>query len=318
MNGPQDGPVPGQAAHLRQAAVECVLIHLAQDLRIKQAAHRLQVPRDGGVLGGKVRVVRAAVYNTQGISGQGGVQATHLRRGGVPEVHEYQAAGAGGQLVHKTAGLTEIDVLGPLGHLGNFHGRQGTAGKQCAANTAQQHLKGGAAGEAGAGQHIGLHPGVEALPEDAPPGKGGGHAPDQGGTGVPLPLPGGQLVQRQGHRVIAPGKDPDNRAAGQTDPGPGGAVNGGGQDAAALVVRMVAAQLHPAGSGKDQLVHGTPLHRKSWGTRCVPQLAVCLIYLMPAATMQSKTRVSTTNTAATHLVPRASLASMLLALERLI
>ena len=42
------------------------------------------------------------------------------------------------------------------------------------------------------------------------------------------------------------------------------------------------------------------------------------IYLMPAATMQSSTRVSTTNTAATHLVQRASLASMLLALERLI
>ena len=61
-----------------------------------------------------------------------------------------------------------------------------------------------------------------------------------------------------------------------------------------------------------------PSIEKSRGTRRVPQLAVCLIYLMPAATMQSKTRVSTTNTAATHLVPRASLASMLLALERLI
>ena len=74
-------------------------------------------------------------------------------------------------------------------HPGDVRGGQAVPGEQGIAYAAQQHLKGGAAGEAGAGQHVGLHPCVKSPPGQTPPPEGGGHAPDQGGGGVPLLLP---------------------------------------------------------------------------------------------------------------------------------
>ena len=139
----------------------------------------------------------AGVHDAQGVAGLGEVvvHLPHHGSGGVGKVDGHRAAHGGAHLVHQTAGLAEVDVLGILADLGDLNGGEGVLTEEVIENVAHQHLVGGGGGQAGAGQHAGGSPGVKAAHLVAHLLDLGRHAPDQGGGGVALLGAGEQLVQ---------------------------------------------------------------------------------------------------------------------------
>ena len=71
-------------------------------------------------------MIRAAVDDTQGMTRGGKVKVDplHHRAVRVLEVNEYHSANAGSGLIHQAAGLSKVDILRILTHLGDFYSRE--------------------------------------------------------------------------------------------------------------------------------------------------------------------------------------------------
>ena len=145
MNGAQDGTVARRGAYLRQRLIERVLRHVAQHLFAEEAADRLQLAGDRGVLVGQIRVIRPGINDAQRVARSGKVEGDplHLRVLLVIEVDEDHAAHAGCHLVHQAAGLPEIDVFGILADLRDLHRVQPVLKKQAVQDVADLSTKGG-------------------------------------------------------------------------------------------------------------------------------------------------------------------------------
>ena len=107
----------------------------------------------GRVLVRQVGMIRTGIDGAEGIAAVGEIVVYLFHNGvfRVGKINVHQSAHAGSHLIHQAGGLAVVDVFGVLADLGNFNGGNRAARKQAVQDTADQHLKGRGAGQAGAG-----------------------------------------------------------------------------------------------------------------------------------------------------------------------
>ena len=245
-------PVAGDLADFSDVPVERRLVHIVEDFLTEERRHRLHFHGHGRVLVRQVGMIRTGIDGAEGIAAVGEI-VVHLFHNGVfrvGKINVHQSAHAGSHLIHQAGGLAVVDVFGVLADLGNFNGGNRAARKQAVQDTADQHLKGRGAGQAGAGQDGRPDLGFKAAQLVPPPGKRRRYAADQRRRGVLLGLSGIQIVQVDLHRLVALGIHADDVRAGQGDLRRGLHVNCCRQHTAVLMVGVVAADLRAAGGGK--------------------------------------------------------------------
>ena len=143
MRRPQCSPVARRAAHLGNARIELVLIHLAQVFLAEYTAHGLQLVRYRGIFLGQLRVIRPAVDDAQRVPALGKVELhrRNYRRAGIGKVYGHYPANGGSGLIHKPAGLAEVLVLCVLPYARDLRRAQRAAG-QGIYHRPDEHLKG--------------------------------------------------------------------------------------------------------------------------------------------------------------------------------
>ena len=131
-------------------------------------------------------MISAAVDDAQGIACFLQIQGNllNLRAVRIRKVNGHHAAQGACHLIHQPAGLAEKNVFRILADLGDGNRGFLSPGKKGVDDIAQQHLKGGGAGQPGAFQHAGGCIGVKAFHRIPQLHEPGCHAPDQGGGGV--------------------------------------------------------------------------------------------------------------------------------------
>ena len=165
----------------------------------------------------------------------------------VLKVHVGKAAQAHGGLVHQTAGLAVVVVLGALAHLSERDGLNGGRAPERLHGTTVRGLDGGRAGKAtargdGAGEGE-----VEALGLNAKSCDLVGHAADEARGRALLSLLNIQRVERDLKRGITLVGDANLVGVGRHGYAVNGDIERAGDDVAALVVGVVAADLGTAG-----------------------------------------------------------------------
>ena len=170
-----------------------------------------------------------------------------LRLSLVLKVHVGKAAQAHGGLVHQTAGLAVIVVLGALAHLGERDGLNGGRAPERLHGAAVRGLDGGRAGKAAArGDGAGKGK-VEAFGLNAKGCDFVGHAADEARGRALLGLLNIQRVEHDFKRRIALVGDANLVGVGCHGDAVNGDIERAGDNVAALVVGVVAADLGTAG-----------------------------------------------------------------------
>ena len=163
---------------------------------------------------------------------------------GVREVHEGEAAQADGGLVHEAAGLAVVGVLGALAHLGEGHGPGCLSAPERLHGASEQRLDGCRARQAAARGDVAAHREIKAARTDA--GRGCdlvGHAAHEtcGGAALVFARVGAHEVELEGG--VALRGHAHERVGARAGDGVRGDVERAGDDAAALVVGVVAGDL---------------------------------------------------------------------------
>ena len=212
MHRAQHGAVAALLSHLGQARIEIFFWHIAQHMFAEHARHCAHSGGDGGILVCEICVIRARVDDAERIAGLLKVKRQLLDHGPgrVPEVDEHHATHARRRLVHQTTGLAEVDVLGVLADLRNFHGGERLAKKQLIENRADEHLERSRTRQSASGQHARAHRRVKALHVCAAPHKFRRHTANQRGGGVFFILMNAQIVQIDLDRRVALRCNADN------------------------------------------------------------------------------------------------------------
>ena len=155
VHRPKDGPVSRRCPDLGQPAIKLRLVHITKIFLAENAADPMQLLRYRRIGPGKVGVIRAAVHYAQGIAAAAEIVLYALddRLLSVFKVDIHHAAHAGGGLIHKAAGLAEVYIFRVLAYLGYLNGGELILKIKPVYYAPHQHLKGGGAGKAGAGQH---------------------------------------------------------------------------------------------------------------------------------------------------------------------
>ena len=127
MNGAQAGAVAQLGAQLGELGVKVRHVYLAQACLAKLGSDVLHLARNGGVVVGGGHVVGTDLNEHERITVILKVELELLgfRLSLILKVHVGEAAQANGGLVHQTAGLAVIVVLGALAHLGERDGLDG-------------------------------------------------------------------------------------------------------------------------------------------------------------------------------------------------
>ena len=127
MNGAQAGAVAQLGAQLGELGVKVRHVYLAQACLAKLGSDVLHLARNGGVVVGSCHMVGANLNEHERITVILKIEPELLgfRLSLVLKVHVGKAAQAHSGLVHQTAGLAVIVVLGALAHLGERDGLDG-------------------------------------------------------------------------------------------------------------------------------------------------------------------------------------------------
>ena len=143
MHRPQDGTVTHLAAQAGQPRVKIRRVYLPQHLAAKLRRHRSHLPRDGRIIFGQVGMAAAGIHHIQGHAPAGKVAGQPLYNGHfrAQKVNAHSTAHRRGGLIHQTAGLAEILVLGVLSNARQHHRRDRPAVIQPALDLSQQQLK---------------------------------------------------------------------------------------------------------------------------------------------------------------------------------
>ena len=255
MDGAQHGAVARISAQPRQLLIELVLRNVAQVFFPKKFADSFQLRRNGRVLRGQVGVVGAGVDDAQRMAAGRKVKGHRRdhRRSRVGKVNGNDAADGAGGLIHQAAGLAEVDVFRILPDLRKLHRAELPVQKQAVADRRHQHLKGSRRGKPAARQHVGLHIGVEAAGRSAQCGHPRSHAAHQCRRRARFLRPRRKAVQRHDAQGVALGLHADLPGAVGGDRRSCVKVHRAGQHEPVLMIGVVAAQLRPAGRGKEAL-----------------------------------------------------------------
>ena len=181
MNGAQAGAVAQLGAQLGEFSVKVGNVYLAQACLAKLGGDVLHLARNGGVVVGGGHVVGADLDEHERVAMilKVELELLGLRLSLVLKVHVGKAAQAHGCLVHQTAGLAVIVVLGALAHLGERDGLNGGRAPERLHGAAVRGLDGGGAGKAAARGNGAGEDEVEALGLNAQSSDFVGHAADE-------------------------------------------------------------------------------------------------------------------------------------------
>ena len=186
-----------------------------------------------------------------------GAEAPDLRLLGVGEVDRDEAAHRRTALVHQAGGLAEEDILRVLAALRARHGVDAVLVVEAVEDGGDQHLEGRRRGQAAARGDVARRVGVEAADGEAAGAEGRRDAADQGGGAVALLLLGLELRQVDDVDArVALGLEPDDVVVVGAGDGDDVLVDRGADDLAALVVRVVAADLGAPRRGEEVDVLG--------------------------------------------------------------
>ncbi len=252
VDAPHHRPVAAGLPQGGNVGIEIGFLDLGQHFLAEPVGHRPDLPGDSGVFVGQVGMAGPGVDDAQGVAAGGEIKVDGAdgRLVLVKEVDGHQAAHSGGRLIHQAAGLAEKHIFRVLADLGDLRLGNPAVKEQVVDDGADEHLVGGGGAEAGARQHRGLAVGIEALDLTAQLHEPGRHAPDQSGSGIDLVFHGGQILQIHFTQGVTLGLDADDVGAVGPHRRHGVQIHRAGQDPAPLMVRVVAADLRPAGSGK--------------------------------------------------------------------
>ena len=150
VNGAQAGAVAQLGAQLGEFGVKVGNVDLAQACLAKLGGDVLHFARNGSVIVGGGHVVGADLneYERIAVILKVELELLGLRLSLILKVHVGEAAQAHSRLIHKTAGLAVIVVLGALAHLSERDGFNGGRAPECLHGTTVRGLDGGRAGKA--------------------------------------------------------------------------------------------------------------------------------------------------------------------------
>ena len=152
MNGAQARAVTQLGAQLGQLGIKVGNVDFAQACLAKLGGNILHLARNGGVVVGSGHVVGTDLNEHERIAVILKVELELLgfRLSLVLKVHVGKAAQAHSGLVHQTAGLAVVVVLGALAHLSERDGLNGGRPPERLHGTTVRGLDGGRAGKAAA------------------------------------------------------------------------------------------------------------------------------------------------------------------------
>ena len=152
MNGAQAGTVAQLGAQLGEFGVKVRHVYLAQTRLAKLGGDVLHLARNGGVVVGSCHMVGTDLNEHECIAVILKVEfeLLGLGLGLILKVHVGESAQANGGLVHQTAGLAVVVVLGALAHLGERDGLNGGRAPERLHGTTVRGFDGGRAGKAAA------------------------------------------------------------------------------------------------------------------------------------------------------------------------
>ena len=249
MNGAQAGTVAQLGAQLGELGVKIGNIDLAQACLAKLGGDVLHLARNGSVIVGGGHVVGTNLNEHERIAVILKVEFELLgfRLSLVLKVHVGKAAQAHSGLVHQTAGLAIVVVLGALAHLGERDGLDGGCAPErlhgatvCRLDSSRARKAAARGDRAGEGE-------VEALGLNAQSSDFVGHAADEARRRALLGLLNTQRVERDLKRGIALVGDADLVGVGCHGDAVDSDIERAGDDVAALVVGVVATDLGAAG-----------------------------------------------------------------------
>ena len=167
-----------------------------------------------------------------------------------------------GQLIHKAAGLAEILVLGLLRCAGDDNRIDLAVVEQLAQDLANEHgvCRGRTQTRTRGQRRSDL--GVEAAAVQTKFAEGCDHAADEGFRRTEFTGAHGGVVQPDRKIAVTFGVDVDGVFAVLLKIGVQAEVNGGGQDPALLVIRVVAGKLRPAGNEQFLFHISVTFHQK--------------------------------------------------------
>ena len=249
MNGAQAGAVAQLGAQLGELGVKVGNIDLAQACLAKLGGDVLHLARNGSVIVGGGHVVGTNLNEHERIAVILKVEFELLgfRLSLVLKVHVGKAAQAHSGLVHQTAGLAIVVVLGALAHLGERDGLDGgCAPERLHGATVCRLDSSGARKTAARGDGAGKGK-VEALGLNAKRCDLVGHTAHEACGRALLGLLNTQRVERDLKRGIALVGDADLVGVGCHGDAVDSDIERAGDDVAALVVGVVATDLGAAG-----------------------------------------------------------------------
>ena len=124
MIGPHGCPVAAGGPDSGQIFPESIKADVSQNLTAKAGGYLPHLLGDSGVVGSEVRMAGPGVNDAQGVAEgpQIHLHLPQLRVIRIFKVNGDDAPCGTGELVHKAAGLAEIDVLRVLAHFGKIGG----------------------------------------------------------------------------------------------------------------------------------------------------------------------------------------------------
>ena len=249
VNGAQAGAVAQLGAQLGELGVKVGDVDLAQARLAKLGGDVLHLARNGGVVVSGGHVVGADLNEHERVAMilKVELELLGLRLSLVLKVHVGEAAQAHGSLVHQTAGLAVVVVLGALAHLRKRDRLNGGRAPEGFHGTTVCGLDGSGAGKAAARGDGAGESEVEALGLNTKRCDLVGHTTHEACGRAFLGLLNIQRVERDLKRRIALVGDANLVGVGCHGDAVNGDIERAGDNVATLVVGVVAADLGTAG-----------------------------------------------------------------------